>query len=172
MERAAAIDGLVDIDRNLKEAKPLFSVRLRHEAASDLGLSSALVAQSLRTLFAGDETSLWRAPNGETYTVMVRLADDDRTGSDLHRIWFTAGNDETGLPRMVHIAQIADITDDVGASEINRRDLQREVLITGNTFGRSTGEISRDLRTIMEEMSLPAGYGFAFSGSTRDMEES
>ncbi|CAN5726871.1 efflux RND transporter permease subunit [soil metagenome] len=173
MARAAAVPGLVDLDRNLKDAKPLLSVRLRHEAASDLGLSSSLVAQSLRTLFAGDETSLWRAPDGENYIVMVRLSDDDRTGlTDLHRVWFTAGNDRSGLPRMVHIAQIADIADDFGASEINRRDLRREVLVTGNAFGRSTGEISRDLRAIMAEMKLPAGYGFAFSGSTRDMDES
>ena len=173
MERAATVPGVVDLDRNLKDAKPLLSVRLRHEAASDLGLSSALVAQSLRTLFAGDETSLWRAPDGETYIVMVRLPDDGRTGlSDLNRVWFTAGNDENGLPRMVHIAQIANITDDIGASEINRRDLRREVLVTANAFGRSTGEISRDLRAIMADMPLPAGYDFVFAGSTRDMNES
>ena len=140
MRRAAAIPGLVDLDRNLKAAKPVLSVRLRRDAASDLGLGSALVAQSLRPLFAGDETSLWRAPDGENYTVMVRLPVDDRTGvADLQRIWFTAGTEPNGLPRMVHIAQIADIVADVGASQINRRDLNREVQITANVSGRSVG---------------------------------
>ena len=86
------------------------------------------MAQSLRPLFAGDETSLWRAPDGENYTVMVRLPIDDRSGvADLQRIWFTAGTEPNGLPRMVHIAQIADVINDVGASQINRRDLNREV---------------------------------------------
>jgi hydrophobic/amphiphilic exporter-1 (mainly G- bacteria), HAE1 family len=172
MQRAAAVPGLVDLDRNLKAAKPLLSVRLRRDAASDLGMGSAQVAQSLRTLFAGDETSLWRAPDGESYLVMVRLPIDERTGrADLHRIWFTSGSEQNGLPRMVHIAQIADIVDDVGPSQINRRDLDREVQINGNASGRSTGEISSDLQKIMSETPLPAGYRFVFGGSTKDINE-
>ena len=173
MRRAGAIPGMVDLDRNLKAAKPVLSVRLRRDAASDLGLGSAQVAQSLRPLFAGDETSLWRAPDGENYTVMVRLPVDERTGvTDLQRIWFTAGTEPNGLPRMVHIAQIADIIDDVGASQINRRDLNREVQITANVSGRSTGEVSNDLQKILADTKLPPGYRFVFGGSTKDMAES
>ena len=173
MKRAAAIPGVVDLDRNLKAAKPVLSVRLRRDAASDLGLGSAAVAQSLRALFAGDETSLWRAPDGENYLVMVRLPLDDRTGiADLQRIWFTAGTEPNGLPRMVHIAQIADVVNDVGASQINRRDLNREVWITANVFGRSTGEASADLQKILADTKLPPGYRFVFGGSTKDMAES
>jgi HAE1 family hydrophobic/amphiphilic exporter-1 len=173
MRRAEAIPGLVDLDRNLKAAKPLLSVRLRRDAASDLGLGSSLVAQSLRPLFAGDETSLWRAPDGENYTVMVRLPVDERTGvADLQRIWFTAGTEPNGLPRMVHIAQIADIVSDVGASQINRRDLNREVQITANVSGRSSGEVSSDLQKILADSKLPPGYRFVFGGQTKDMAES
>ncbi|MBY0323122.1 MAG: efflux RND transporter permease subunit [Reyranella sp.] len=173
MRRAAGIPGLVDLDRNLKAAKPVLSVRLRRDAASDLGLGSAAVAQSLRPLFAGDETSLWRAPDGENYTVMVRLPLDDRTGvADLQRIWFTAGTEPNGLPRMVHIAQIADIVSDVGASQINRRDLNREVWITANVSGRSAGEVSSDLQKLLADIPLPVGYRFVFGGSTKDMAES
>jgi len=173
MRSAAAIPGIVDLDRNLKAAKPVLSVRLRRDAASDLGLGSSQVAQSLRPLFAGDETSLWRAPDGENYTVMVRLPIDERTGvADLQRIWFTAGVEPNGLPRMVHIAQIADIINDVGASQINRRDLNREVQITANVSGRSTGEASSDLQKVLAETKLPPGYRFVFGGSTKDMAES
>ena len=173
MRQAAEIPGLVDLDRNLKAAKPVLSVRLRRDAASDLGLGTALVAQSLRPLFAGDETSLWRAPDGENYTVMVRLPGDDRTGiADLQRIWFTAGPEPNGLPRMVHIAQIADVVSDVGASQINRRDLNREVWITANVSGRSAGEVSGDLQKLVAGTGLPAGYRLVLGGSTKDMAES
>jgi len=173
MERAEMIPGIVDLDRNLKAAKPVLSVRLRRDAASDLGLGSAAVAQSLRPLFAGDEVSLWRAPDGETYSVMIRLPADDRTGvADVQRVWFTAGTEPSGLQRMVHIAQIADVINDVGASQINRRDLNREVQITANVFGRSAGEVSIDLQRILADIALPADYRFVFGGSTKDMAES
>jgi HAE1 family hydrophobic/amphiphilic exporter-1 len=92
--------------------------------------------------------------------------------ADLQRIWFTAGTEANGLPRMVHIAQIADIIDDVGASQINRRDLNREVQITANVSGRSTGEVSSDLQKILADSKLPPGYRFVFGGSTKDMAES
>ncbi|MCX7360546.1 MAG: efflux RND transporter permease subunit [Alphaproteobacteria bacterium] len=173
MARAAAIPGMVDLDRNLKAAKPILSVRLRRDAASDLGLGSAVVAASLRPLFAGDETSVWRAPDGENYTVMVRLPADHRTGvADLQRIWFTSGVEPNGMPRMVHVAQVADIVSDVGASQINRRDLNREVQLTANVFARSAGEVSADLQKIMADTKLPPGYRFVFGGSTKDINES
>ena len=142
------------------------------DAASDLGLGTAR-SRSRSGRFAGDETSLWRAPDGENYTVMVRLPIDDRTGvADLQRIWFTAGTEPNGLPRMVHIAQIADVVNDVGASQINRRDLNREVQITANVSGRSSGEVSSDLQKILADTRLPPGYRFVFGGQTKDMAES
>ena len=73
---------------------------------------------------------------------------------------------------MVHIAQIADIVNDVGASQINRRDLNREVQITANVSGRSSGEVSSDLQKILADTALPPGYRFVFGGSTKDMAES
>jgi len=92
--------------------------------------------------------------------------------ADLQRIWFTAGTEPNGLPRMVHIAQIADVVGDVGASQINRRDLNREVWITANVSGRSSGEVSSELQKLLADTKLPAGYRFVFGGSTKDMAES
>ena len=173
MDIIAAIPGAVDIDRNLKAARPILSVKVKRDAASDLGVGSALVAQTLRPLFAGDETSLWKAPDGENYTVMVRLTGGDRASrDDLERIWLATGIDSTGAPRMVQLSQIASIDTSVGASQINRRDLQREVQITANVSGRSSGDVSRDLQLAVAKLDLPPGYRFVFTGSTRDMAES
>jgi HAE1 family hydrophobic/amphiphilic exporter-1 len=173
MDITAAIPGAVDIDRNLKAARPILSVKVRRDVASDLGVGSALVAQTLRPLFAGDETSLWKAPDGENYTVMVRLTGADRASrEDLERIWLATAPDARGTPRMVQLSQIAAITSSVGASQINRRDLLREVQITANVSGRSSGDVSRDLQASIARIDLPPGYRFAFSGSTRDMAES
>ena len=61
---------------------------------------------------------------------------------------------------------------DVGASQINRRDLNREVQITANVSGRSSGEVSSDLQKILADTRLPPGYRFVFGGSTKDMAES
>ena len=103
MAKLAQIPGAVDIDRNLKAAKPMFNVRVKRDVASDLGVGTLLIANTLRPLFAGDETSLWKAPDDENYTVMVRLSATDRTGKqDLDRVWLaTAQMAADGSPRMV-----------------------------------------------------------------------
>ena len=48
----------------------------------------------------------------------------------------------------------------------------REVAINANVFNRSAGEVSGDIKKIMEEMVLPPGYRYQFSGSTKSMKES
>ncbi len=84
--------------RNLKAAKPILSVRLRRDAASDLGLGTAAVAQSLRPPLRRRRNQPVAGTHGENYMVMVRLPTDDRTGiADLHRVWFTAGTEPNGL---------------------------------------------------------------------------
>jgi HAE1 family hydrophobic/amphiphilic exporter-1 len=67
---------------------------------------------------------------------------------------------------------VADFTPSLGPSQINRRDMNREVEITANTAGRSIGEVSADVRKMLEATPLPPGYTYRFGGSTKDMQES
>jgi HAE1 family hydrophobic/amphiphilic exporter-1 len=67
---------------------------------------------------------------------------------------------------------VADVRLSTGASQINRRDLNRESEITANTAGRALGEVSADIRKLMDATPLPPGYSYRFGGSTKDMQES
>jgi HAE1 family hydrophobic/amphiphilic exporter-1 len=58
-----------------------------------------------------------------------------------------------------------------GPNQINRRDLTREVAISGNVSGRSGGEVSADIKAAMDTIAMPPGYSYKFSGSTKDMAE-
>jgi HAE1 family hydrophobic/amphiphilic exporter-1 len=68
--------------------------------------------------------------------------------------------------------QFAHVVEGTGPNQINRRNLMREVAINANVFNRSAGEVSGDIKKIMEEMVLPPGYRYQFSGSTKSMKES
>jgi HAE1 family hydrophobic/amphiphilic exporter-1 len=74
--------------------------------------------------------------------------------------------------RTVRVNQVADIVPDVAPVEVKRRALMREVAISANTFGRSVGEVSKDIKQIVEGINLPPGYSFEFGGSTKNMGES
>jgi len=172
-ERIRDVPGLVDLDSSVKPDKPVIAVDVKREAASDLGLSVAQIAGSLRTLVAGQTVGNWRAPDDETYDVNVRLAPDARnTPEDLERLPFAVGAHPDGSPRIVRLNQVARVREATGPNQINRRSLTREVAISANAFNRSAGEISQDIRARLETIALPPGYRSQFSGSTKNMAES
>ncbi|MBK0392277.1 efflux RND transporter permease subunit [Ramlibacter algicola] len=173
MDRIRGIPGLVDLDSSAKPAKPTVQVQLRRDAASDLGLSVGQVGSALRTLVAGQTVATWRAPDDQTYDVNVRLAPEARTSpQQLERVPFAVGTNPDGSMRIVRLNQVADVRDGTGANQINRRDLTREVAINGNAAGRGAGEISADIKRRVEEVGLPPGYRWQFSGSAKNMAES
>jgi len=173
MDGARPIPGLVDLDSSLKADKPTIEVQVRQDAASDLGLSVAQIATSLRTLVAGQTVGSWRAPDDQTYDVNVRLSPETRNApQDLERIPFALGANADGSSRIVRLNQVANVKESTGPNQINRRDLTREVAINANTYNRSAGEISADLRKMLDGISFPPGYSYQFSGSTKNMAES
>jgi hydrophobic/amphiphilic exporter-1 (mainly G- bacteria), HAE1 family len=172
-EKIRTVPGLVDLDSSVKPDKPVIQIDVKRDAASDLGLSVAQIAASLRTLVAGQTVGNWRAPDSQTYDVNVRLAPEARNSpDDLQRLPFTMGTNADGTPRIVRLNQVAAVRDSTGPNQINRRDLTREVAVDANVYNRSAGEVSNDIRARLDTVDFPPGYGYKFSGSTKDMAES
>jgi HAE1 family hydrophobic/amphiphilic exporter-1 len=173
MDRIRTIPGLVDLDSSVKPDKPTIDVRVRRDAASDLGLSVGQVGSALRTLVAGQTVGTWRAPDDQTYDVNVRLAPDARVSpQQLERVPFAMGSNADGSTRTVRLTQVADVVEGTGPNQINRRDLTREVAINANAAGRASGEVTADIRKQVEGIGLPPGYRWQFSGSAKNMAES
>jgi HAE1 family hydrophobic/amphiphilic exporter-1 len=172
-ERLAQIPGLVDLDSTLKPDKPTVAIDVKRDAASDAGLNVNMLATTLRTLVAGQTVGNWRAPDGENYDVNVRLTPESRDAlADLQRLPITIASGADGTPRIVRLAQVAEITPSTGPNQINRRDLNREINIDANALGRSPGDVSADIKKVLDSTAWPPGYRYAFGGSTKNMNES
>ncbi|RJP70125.1 MAG: efflux RND transporter permease subunit [Comamonadaceae bacterium] len=173
LERIRPIVGLVDLDASVKPNKPTVDVKMKRELASDAGLNVAAVGASLRTLVAGTTVGNWRAADGQSYDVNVRLAPGGRErASDLEQLPFMVGTATDGTARVVRLGQVADVVDATGPNQINRRNLNREVSINANVYGRSAGEVSAEIRQVLDTIAFPPGYRYEFGGSTKNMQES
>jgi HAE1 family hydrophobic/amphiphilic exporter-1 len=173
MAKLAKIPGLVDPDTSMKPPKPTVAIEVRRDAANDLGLSVGSITNSLRAMVAGQTVGDWRAANDQTYDIKVRLAPLSRDNpQDLGRIGLVLGSNPDGSSRSVRLSQVADIRAGFGATQVNRRDLNRESELSANTDGRSVGEVSADVRKLLAATPLPPGYSYRFGGSTKDMQES
>ena len=171
--RLAQIPGLVDLDTSLKPAKPTVAIDIQRAVAADLGIGVAQIGMALRYFLAGEDAGTWRGPDDQNYDVRIRLAPADRVSiADLERIMLVSSQlNPDGSPKMVPLRQVAHIVPDKGVSQINRRDLTREVEFTANVYGRAAGEVGGAIKKTLTEMEWPAGYGFKVGGSTKDMEE-
>lgn len=174
MAQIAQVEGIVDLESSLKEPKPTLSVHIHRLLASDLGLSVNQIGHALRPLLAGDNVTTWEDAQGETYDVNVRLADSERRlPQDLQNLYLgSTKTDANGQPILIPLATVASMQQDLGASQINRRYLSREVLVEANTSGRPAGDIGADIQAIQDQFDLPSGYSFVTQGSNADMAES
>ena len=168
-----AIPGLVDLDSTLKPDKPTVSIVVKRDAASDAGLNVNMLSTSLRTMVAGTTVGNWRAPDGENYDINVRLNPQGRNSiADLQRMPIVVAPAADGSPRSVRLSQVADITPSTGPNQINRRDLNREINFDASAFGRSSGDVSAEMKAALDTIAWPPGYRYSFGGSTKNMTES
>jgi HAE1 family hydrophobic/amphiphilic exporter-1 len=168
------IPGVVDIRTSLTDPKPTLAVNLDRDQAANLGVSISRLGQTLRPLLAGDDVTTWQDAQGENYDVTVQLPRADRyAASDLGNVYLSSMHtDANGVPNMVPLTQVAQITETTGASQINRRNLFREVMIDANVSGRPAGDIGVDIKKLQDSVKLPPGYRFQTEGQNKDMAES
>jgi HAE1 family hydrophobic/amphiphilic exporter-1 len=167
-------EAIVEVDSSSKPAKPIIEVEVDRALASDLGTSVARLAGALRPLLAGEAATTWRAPDDENYDVRVRLPLSGRSSlADLESLSITSTqNDSDGNPRMVAARQIAQFRSALGPTQINRKALTREVLISANSDGVAAGTVGAMLQVHLDAISLPPGYRLAIGGGNKDMSES
>lgn len=175
VQKMATISGIVDLDSSFKEAKPTLDVEINRDMAIRLGLANERVATALRALVAGEVATTWKAPDGESYDVRVRVPKEARSSGPALANLPIAGqavDAQTGRPVLVPLAQVATLREGMGPTQINRRSLFNEIAVTASLDGRPLGEVSADVQALVKKIALPAGYRFDLGGASKDMAES
>lgn len=167
------IPGIVDVTSSAREATSVLSVRLKREAASDLGIGASELATMLSALVGGEEVTNWTDTLGETYEVVLRLPYEQRSDTTaISELMMTTGrSDASGAPVMVRLDQVAEIRAVPAASEIRRFDNQREVLVSADASGWTLGDVTGELQALIAKRDLPDGYRIRFGGEAKNMHE-
>jgi HAE1 family hydrophobic/amphiphilic exporter-1 len=174
VEAIRRIPGVVDLDTSSKPAKPTVAVEVDRAVASDLGIGVAQVGAALRPLLAGEVATTWKAPDDENYDVRIRLPMEGRRDiEDLARLTVASAQlDADGAPRLVPLRQVAKLVPTEGPTQINRKNLTREVMITANVYGAPPGTVGLEIQRQLKEIPVPPGFAFVTGGATKDMQES
>ncbi|HWR57229.1 MAG TPA: efflux RND transporter permease subunit [Negativicutes bacterium] len=168
----ADIPGAVDISSSYMAGNPDVQIRVNRDKASDLGVSTAGVADTLQTMFNGTVVTQYK--DGEdSYDVRLELTPGDRRDvTDINNIYLPgAGRDAKGQPVLIPLSQVTDVIYATTPMQIKRYDRQEQVTISANLRDITLGDFNETLNNRLAELKLPEGYKIVATGQTQQMDD-
>lgn len=172
IERLQARPGFVDVDSTLSNRKPELRVHIDRDKASQFGLQVDDVASTLRVLVGGVMVGTYREADDQ-YDVWLRADPQDRTTQEaLEEITLrTTPAAATGRSELVQLANFVKLTEARGPNQIDRFQRQRKVTIVANLVDKPLGEAMTEVRDVLRDLNLPAGYQAIFTGRAKTLQE-
>jgi HAE1 family hydrophobic/amphiphilic exporter-1 len=166
-DRFSKVEGLVDIDISSREGLPEIAARIDRAKASDLGLGTAQVAMTLRTLMSGEVATHLREGDRET-DVRVQLdksvADRVEAISDL-----TIPSPKASL---IPLGQVAKLEPTVGPAKVERLDRAATVVVAGALGPRvALGNVQAEIDKVLADFPRPEGVEITSEGQSEQMVE-
>jgi len=165
-----SIAGIVDIKDDFSDAPPELRVAVDRSRAASMGVPLEAVALSLRGATAGLDVREFRdeLDVSKKYDLKVRYSPKSRASPEmLDNIKVRSDSGE-----LVPLSAFASFSQGKGLNNIRHSDRRRIVRISANNQDRSAVEITKELKAKLEEIKIPAGYEFDYSGEFEETEES
>ena len=168
----ANIEGIEKLKVDLELSKPELLVNIDRDQARRLGVSTAQVASTIRTALFGKEISKFKDGEDE-HPIVLRLNDKYRYSVPAlmnQRITFRSQSD--GQIKQIPISTIADYSYNNTFGSVNRKDMKRQVTLYSNVVeGYNENLINEQLKQLLVDEPLPAGYELQFTGKQQEQEQ-
>jgi len=162
-EFVSQVPGAVDVTVSRSAERPELWVEVDRRKAATLGLNMGAIAATLRTNIFGSTATEYRDA-GDDYDIYLRLVEEERSSiEDIGEITIAS---VTGVP--VKLKSVARIMRKSGPLEIERLNRQRVVKVEADTYGRSLGEVTRDIRRELAKLEIPPGITISFGGEVEE----
>jgi multidrug efflux pump len=165
--RARSINGLINIDTNLRVNKPELTVSYDRDRAEDLGVQIRDVSGALQTLLGSRRVSTFTRAN-KLYDVIVQLDPEARATPGQMTDLYVRGRDGA----LIQLDAVTRVEEGVGPRQLNHFNRVRSFTLTANLApGFALGEALDSLSVASAEV-LPPGSSIALAGESRELEES
>ncbi|ACM19310.1 efflux pump, RND family, inner and outer membrane proteins [Geotalea daltonii FRC-32] len=171
-EEMYKIPGIVDISATLEHDIPEYRLRVDRERALSAGVSTNDIVASLGRLVGGEAITTYEDEDGDAVDVRVRLPENLRQNPGQVRDLKISVPDGAGSTKLVPMSAITSYEVAATPSEINRRDLSRQVTVSANLDNLPIGTAVKKVEAAASNIRMPPGYSVNFSGEAEDMAES
>ncbi len=161
------IPGTSQIEISIDEAMPELKVELDRNRISDLGLSTAMVSQTISSNLLGTVASTYRE-GGDEFDIRVQLGKKYRQNKrDLENLLVVAPNGAR-----VPLRAISKVVSSKAPTEITREDQERVVKVSMMVIGRDLRSVTKDVEQEIKKVVLPRDYRLEISGMAEEQQES
>lgn len=156
----------VGVRSNMKLDKPEIEVTINRDKASEMGVSVAEISNTLRYIFGEPEISEIDRQN-ERYEVIPEIATKENIPKTIYDLYT-----RNRQGQMVSLANLVDISEQVGPSEIHHFNRGRSVTISSQlppdiALGTALSKVQNYL-----DQELPANFRTDITGEAQDFKES
>lgn len=169
VSRLKESSGYADMDLSYDAQKPELDIAIRRDRAAALGVTPAAIAQTIHAMVGGNDVAKYTV-DGDRYDISVRLPKDFRATPE--NLFQMTARSVTG--ELISMENLIEVTSASGPVQIDRDNKERLISIYVNlVHGQKTlGQGVSEITAILNQMQLPPGYSFQFTGMADVMKES
>ncbi|MGM0531999.1 MAG: efflux RND transporter permease subunit [Bacteroidota bacterium] len=160
------IEGLTDLQTTIDKGKLEVQVIIDKDKAKDMALNTAMIGKQIRSSIYGAEAGEL-TQSGNEYAINVRYAPNYRNKIEaINNIEITNLKGE-----QIPLKAFADIRQELGPQQIDRKSQQRIVKVMANLQDISLGRAANKVQARIDQTNVPTGVDVEVSGQLTEQEQ-
>jgi HAE1 family hydrophobic/amphiphilic exporter-1 len=158
--------GVSDVRLSRLEGTPEQHFMIDRQKASEMKLSVNQVADFIQTILMGTQASQYRE-GGREYRILVKVKNSERLDvSDILDLTVTNSDGQ-----QISLRNVINARPMRGPQQIERRDRERIITISGELAGRDMGSVIRDIRQGLKRVPVPRDFTIGFTGDYEEQQK-
>jgi HAE1 family hydrophobic/amphiphilic exporter-1 len=167
-----SVPGIVDLSMTLENDIPEYRMRVDRAKALSAGVTTNDIVGAVGRLIGGEAISTYEDEDGDAVDVRVRLPERLRQNTSQINDLRVSVPDGNGGIKLVSLDSLTTTVVAASPTEINRRDLARQVTVSANLDNLPIGTAVKYVEAAAKRINMPPGYAVNLSGEAEDMAES
>jgi len=171
-EELYKVPGIVDLSLTLENDIPEYRMRVDRDKALSAGVTTSAIVGAISRLVGGEAISTFEDEDGDAVNLRVRLPAHLRQHAAQVQDLNVSVPDGNGGIKLVSLSSLTSTAVAASPTEINRRDLARQITVSANLDRLPVGTAAKYVEAASKRINMPPGYSINLSGEAEDMAES
>lgn len=160
------VKGVTDVSISRIEGTPEQRFIIDRQKASEMKLSVNQIGNFISTILSGSQASQFRE-GGREYRILVKVKDSERMDvNDLLDLTITNSDGE-----QVSLRNVIEVQSGRGPQQIERRDRERIINVSGEIADRDLGSVIKDAQQAFRTIPRPANFSINFTGDYEEQQK-